>query len=147
MFERSGDRRSTVLGLLTLVALAAVVAYFVLDDGDQREVTVERGNPLPELRAIDREDEHGADTVRAFLQGAVNCDSAGRALMDRLDQARGGERPTDVLARACGTGALPGRVTSSYDEDLGTWTIPLRRGVETALRAVKTEGRWEIALP
>jgi hypothetical protein len=138
MFERSGNRTSTVVGLVTLLVVVGAIAYDATNDDEQREVAVQSGNPLPERRAIDREDDHGADTVRAYLQAAVNCDAAGRDLMARL--SRVAPEQAGVLCRRK-------EATARVDDDDAVWVVDAGAGDELRLVLARREGSWEIVGP
>ena len=141
----TGDRRaSTALGVATILAVVAAILYFQLNADDQREVTVEAGNPLPDLQRIERQDDHGAGTVRAYLQAALACDAAGRDLMLRLSR-RGEREVRSAFADICQAAGPPRDATATYRD--GSWTFePEPSGPSFAIEVVRNrDGDWEVA--
>jgi Tfp pilus assembly protein PilN len=73
-------RIGLVAGLVAVV-IAALFLTGVVGGDDQSKVSVERGAALPKLSSLNRADDAGADTLRAYLAAALACDASGERLM------------------------------------------------------------------
>jgi hypothetical protein len=73
------------LGVVVACLLAAGGGYLLFRDDPQREVDVRAGDPMP--ASLNRADDYGADTLRAYLTAALSCNAAGERAKARLGRA------------------------------------------------------------
>ncbi|MGH2841791.1 MAG: hypothetical protein ACRDKY_13300 [Solirubrobacteraceae bacterium] len=91
---------------MALIGIAVVVGAVVLGiallggDDDQSKVEARAGDPLPDVAGLNREDDAGADVVRAYLEAALSCSPSGEALMRRLSRS-GESGAAEVVRTAC----------------------------------------------
>jgi hypothetical protein len=92
-------RIGLVAGLVAVV-IAALFLTGVVGGDDQSKVSVERGAALPKLSSLNRADDAGADTLRAYLAAALACDASGERLMAELSR-RGRASARSTFAAGC----------------------------------------------
>jgi hypothetical protein len=149
-------RLGLVVAAAAVVIVGAVVlATAVFGDDSQTKVEAKRGDALPSPSSLNRSDDAGADTLRAYLQGALACTPAGEALMGRL--SRPGERTVRALfqSRCARNGNRPwtDSLTGKLDPDeldakgRALWAVSADGGglpEDLHVRIRMTGGSWEI---
>jgi hypothetical protein len=138
--------------VVVAVAIIVIGAGRVFGDDGQSSVSVERGGGLPDAASLNRADDAGADTLRAFLAGALACDDEGTGLM--LSVSRRGTNALETFSAGCrGARSAWTRLDGELDPDeldqagRARWRItgeggPLPEDLYVRLR-MRGEG-WEI---
>src|SRR6266545_1063458 len=87
-------------GVAAAGVLALVVALVVgaLSDDSQSKVEAHRGDTPAPVASLNRSDDAGADTLRAYLQAALACTRVGERVMAQL--SRPAEREVRDIFRA-----------------------------------------------
>lgn len=154
---KTGRVVALAAGVLVVGAVVAIGIVLLRDD-PQTNVKVERGDGVAAVGSLNRSDDAGADTLRAYLQAALSCTPSGARVMEQL--SRSGERAVrEIFASHCArsgqrpwTDALSGRLDpDQLDwESRARWAVSaddgsLPRGLHIRIRM--EGGRWEIDRP
>jgi hypothetical protein len=147
-------KRIALLAGVAVVVLAALFLTGVVGgDDDQSEVSVERGDAVPKLSSLNRADDAGADTLRAYLAAALACDASGARLMAKLSR-RGEASARSTFAAGCKKGRsvwsslaadqdpheLDGRGRAIWRVDADGGSLP--DGLRVRIRMV--DAGWEV---
>ena len=146
-------KRIGLLAGAVVVVIATLFLTGVIGSDDQSEVSVDRGAALPRLSALNRADDAGADTLRAYLAGVLACDASGDRLMAELSR-RGQASARTTFAAGCKQGRsvwsslaaeqdpheLDGRGRAIWHVDADGGSLP--DGLRVRIRMV--EAGWQV---
>jgi hypothetical protein len=110
-------RLTTILGAAATVIVAVVLLTGALGSDSQSEVHAKRGGALPATGALNRSDDAGADTLRAYLQGALACTAAGEQLMRQLSGADARSLSAAFQRRCARSTSWTDELTGKLDPD------------------------------
>jgi hypothetical protein len=144
-----------LLGATVVIVAVVVLAAALLGDDSQTNVVAKKGDTLPSPTSLNRSDDAGADTVRAYLQGALACSASGERLMQDLSRAgertvravfesrcaRNGDRPwTDSISGKLDPDELDAKGRALWAVSAGGGGLPQKFHV----RIQMTGGSWKI---
>ncbi len=148
------SRTSLILPAALLAAVVAAVVILTSRGSDQEEVTITRtGGPVA-LASLNRSDELGADTVRAYVRAAMDCSTRGADVRRRLSGPD--NEPVEALVDAtclAGRRVWPAEVTAKATtgnldaRQRARWRIESGQGLPAGLVVYveQVDGGWTIA--
>lgn len=150
----SKSKNGLILVGVLLVAVVSVAIVVRSRSSDQEKITITRtGGPVV-LSELNRSDELGADTVRGYLRGAMDCSSQGADVGRKLSGA--GNEPVQALvdaACAAGRETWPSEVTSEVTQaeldgqQRARWRIAAGQALPDGLVVYvkQVDGNWTLA--